>query len=417
MIWPTGWMVRSFVRDHEKVAEQRVRHGYVKLECWTSIFGNLLLGGAKLALGLLTGSIALTADAAHTFGDMISSVVLLVSMRVASAPPDEKHPHGHGRAEALGTLGLAAMLIVTAVEFAHPAFDRLMLAFTPPDAETQQAITAMQGTGWWIVPALLVFWAFKEWMARFSADLGRTISSAALIGDAAHHRSDALATLLVVFSFVGVKFGVNWLDGLFGLGVAGFIGWAGASLAWEMMSRLMGEAPSRDLVTNIVAAAASVRGVRGVHGVEVHDYGNRQTASLHVEVAPQMKTAESHRVATLVEEALGRRLRMAAVVHVEVHEGPPACDVRATTVEEALKAFVAAEAAVLGFHAVHVTTSEKHLSVDLHLTVRPGLPVEEVHRLEHELAGKLRERLGLVKVNVHCEPDKAGAGTEQPFRQ
>jgi cation diffusion facilitator family transporter len=408
MIWPTDWMVRAFVRDHAKVTEQRVRHGYVKLECWTSIFGNLLLGTVKLVLGLVTRSIALTADAAHTYGDMISSVVLLVSMRVAASPPDRKHPHGHGRAEALGTLGLAAMLIVTAVEFAHPAFDRLMLLFTPADAEAREAIAAMQGTGWWIVLILVVFWAFKEWMAHFSADLGKAISSSALIGDAAHHRSDALATLLVVCSFFGVKLGVPWLDGLFGLGVAGFIGWAGIALAWEMISRLMGEAPSEDVLARIVAAAVSVRGVRGVHGIEVHDYGNHQVASLHVEVAPQMKTAESHKLATLVEDALRRRLAMSAVVHVEIREGPMA-DTRAALVEEALGEFVAAEPSVQGFHAVHVTASDRQLSVDLHLTVTPGLPVEEVHRLEHELAEKLRARMGAVKVNVHCEPDKGGA--------
>ena len=411
MIWPAGWMLRTFVRDHQSVGEQRVRHGYVKLECWTSIFGNLLLGTVKLVMGLLTGSISLTADAAHTYGDMISSVVLLVSMRVAASPPDQKHPHGHGRAEALGTLGLAAMLIVTAVEFAHPAFDRLMLVFSSADPEQARAIGAMQATGWWIVPILLVFWAFKEWMARFSAGLGKAISSSALVGDAQHHRSDALATLLVICSFLGVKVGYPWLDGLFGLGVAGFIGWAGLRLAWEMISRLLGEAPSEDLLARIVAAAVSARGVRGVHGIEVHDYGNHQVASLHVEVAPQIKTAESHKLATLVEEALLRRLGMAAVVHVEVREGPMA-DTRAAVVEEALREFAAAEPSVQGFHAIHVTASDKQLSVDLHLTVSPGLPVEQVHRLEHELAEKLRARMGAVTVNVHCEPAKG----EQPLR-
>jgi cation diffusion facilitator family transporter len=332
-------------------------------------------------------------------------------MRVAASPPDQKHPHGHGRAEALGTLGLAAMLIVTAVEFAHPAFDRLMLAFSAPDPEQAQAVQAMQATGWWIVPILLVFWAFKEWMARFSGDLGRAISSSALVGDAQHHRSDALATLLVVCSFVGVKVGHPWLDGLFGLGVAAFIGWAGLSLAWQMISRLMGEAPSEDLLERIVAAAASVRGVRGVHGIEVHDYGQHKVASLHVEVAPRMKTGESHKLATLVEEALRRRLDLAAVVHVEVREGP-AGESRGAVVEEALRVFMAEERDVLGFHAVHVTASDRQLSVDLHLAVSPGLPVEQVHRLEHELAEKLRARMGAVTVNVHCEPARG----EQPLR-
>ncbi len=408
MIWPGQWMTRTFVRDHANVADQRVRHGYVRLECWTSIAGNLLLGAVKLVLGLMTGSIALTADAAHTFGDMISSIILLVSMRVAASPPDRKHPHGHGRAEVIGTLGLAFMLIVTAVEFAHPAFDRLMLVFGRVDAEAGAAAGTMLQSGWWIIPVLLVFWAAKEWMARFSAGLGRAISSAALLGDAQHHRSDALATLLVVLSFVGVKLELLWLDGLFGLGVAGFIGFAGVRLAWEMVSRLLGEAPSEDLVARIVAAAASVRGVRGVHGIAVHDYGNHNVASLHVEVAPQMRTAESHRLATLVEESLRRRLDLSAVVHVEVHEGG-AADCRAANVEAALEEFAKRESCVAGYHAIHVTASDRQLSVDLHLTVRPGLPVEDCHRLEHDLAGLLGERLGSVKVNVHCEPAKAAA--------
>jgi cation diffusion facilitator family transporter len=395
-------MVRKFVRNHERVENQRTRLGYVRLECWTSIFGNLCLGTAKLIFGVLTGSIALTADAAHTYGDMVSSVVLLVSMRLAVSPPDARHPHGHGRAEALGTLGLAALLLITAVEFAHPSFDRLV----QPDPKR---IELMSKLGWVMALLLLVFWAVKEWMAKFSADLGQAISSEALAGDAQHHRSDALATLLVVFSFVGAKFGVPWLDGLFGLGVTGFIGWAGLSLAWSMISRLMGEAPSEDLVAEIVAAAASIRGVRGVHGVEVHDYGNYKVASLHIEVASHLKTGESHKIATLVEDALRRRLGMSAVAHVEVYEPSKEPNMRSRLVEQVLAELVKTEPSVVGFHAVHIMSSDHQLSVDLHLIIAPGLPVEECHRLDHKLAAEIQKRLGAVKVNVHVESAQ-GAG-------
>lgn len=112
------------------------------------------------------------------------------------------------------------------------------------------------------------------------------------------------------------------MDGLFGLGVVGFIGWAGLHLARKTINRLMGEAPSKDLVTGIASTAASIRGVRGVHGVEVHDYGNQKVTSLHVDVAPEMSTGESHRLATLVEEALLRRLGLKATVHIEAGRSP-----------------------------------------------------------------------------------------------
>jgi cation diffusion facilitator family transporter len=400
LVWPTQWMIRRLVHDHERVTEQRVRHGYVKLECWTSIAGNCLLGTAKLILGLLTGSIALTADAAHTYGDMVSSVILLVSMRVAAAPPDKRHPHGHGRAEALGTLALAAMLLLTAMEFAHPAFDRMVGWH---QEQHGAAAESMRLFGWAIIPVLITFWAAKEWMARFSADLGRRISSDALLGDAQHHRSDALATLLVMFSFIGTRLGYVWLDGLFGLGVAGFIGWAGLNLAWRMMSQLLGEAPSEESMAAIISAAASARGVRGVHGVEVHDYGNHKAVSLHIEVPAAMSTADSHAIATTVEEAILRRLGMHAVVHVELPDGQAPAN-QPGIVEVVLQETVITEKSVRGFHAVQVTSSDRQLTIDLHLIVEHGLPVEECHRIEHELAAKLVTRLGAAKVSVHCEP-------------
>jgi divalent metal cation (Fe/Co/Zn/Cd) transporter len=263
----------------------------------------------------------------------------------------------------------------------------------------------MQLAGWAIIPVLLAFFAFKEWMARFSADLGRRIASDALLGDAQHHRSDALATLLVVLSFAGTRLGHPWLDGLFGLGVSGFIGWAGLGLAWRMMNQLLGEAPSQESLEQIITAAASARGVRGVHGVEVHDYGNHKVVSLHIEVSAELSTAASHEVATLVEEAILRRLGMHAVVHVELPDSQaPARAPRA--VEAVLHETVAAEKSVLGFHAVQVTSSDRQLAVDLHLIVEHGLPVEECHRIEHNLAAKLVARLGVAKVNVHCEPPR-----------
>ena len=394
----TGWLVRRFVQDFRQVENPAVRHAYVRLECWVSIVGNLFQGGMKLVLGLMSGSIALTADAVHTFGDMVSSMILLVSMRVAALPPDPKHPHGHGRAEALGTLALAVLLIVTAVEFAHPAFHRLV-------GENGPNAGSMQALGWFVIPMMLVFWWFKEWMARFSLKLGRRIGSDGLIGDAQHHRSDALTNLIVVASFVGARFQMTWLDGVFGLAVAGFIGWAGIYLTWNMVSRLMGEAPSDDMVTRILAAAGSVRGVRGVHGVQVHDYGNHKVVSLHVEVAGALHTDESHRVATLVEDSVFRRLGYSAVVHMEVKSTSGHED-RTAMVEAISKDLVEREPEVMGFHAIHVTASDRQLAVDLHLTVAPGLAVESCHRIEHELTERMMARMGTVKVNVHCEPDR-----------
>jgi divalent metal cation (Fe/Co/Zn/Cd) transporter len=135
--------------------------------------------------------------------------------------------------------------------------------------------------------------------------------------------------------------------------------------------------------------------------VKVHDYGDRKEASLHIEVAGELATGESHGLATLVEEALRRRLGLSSVVHVEVRDRATT-DLRTETVDRALRELVATEAVVKGFHAVHVYRSDRDLEVALHLTVERGLPVEECHRIEHLFAESLRRRLGDDAVNIHC---------------
>ncbi|MGQ9663281.1 MAG: cation diffusion facilitator family transporter, partial [Kiritimatiellia bacterium] len=322
--------MRLFVRDFQRVDALEVRERYVRLESWISILGNTFLGTTKLVFGMLTGSIALSADAVHTYGDMLSSAVILVSMRIAATPPDDKHPHGHGRAEAIGTLLVAAMLIVAAIEFAQAAVRQ----FFYPSPKLDSLAPKMEIA---LIILLLLFWVFKEWMARFSADLGRRIGSEALGADAQHHRSDALATLLVVCSLFSTRLGYPWADGIFGLGVAAFIGWAGIGFALRMMSQLMGEAPSRKLIDNIFSAASSIKGVRGVRGITVHDYGSYKVASLQIEVAGNTNTADSHQLATLVEESISRRLGLSAVVHVEVHRGTESSSDFRRVVEETLR--------------------------------------------------------------------------------
>ena len=396
----TNFLLRTFIKNYSLTSDQNVRASYVKLECWVSILGNVSLGLTKLIISALTGSISLAADAAHTFGDMISSIVLIISMRIAVIPADHRHPFGHGRAEILGTLALSTMLVVTAVEFVHASFHRIM----NPSIKTDLILS---WNYWYIIPPLLIlFWLFKEWMAQFSFELGKRIKSDALAADAQHHRSDALATLMVLISFIVIKFNAAWIDGICGIIVACLIGWSGIHMLWLTLNRLMGEAPDADMVSRIISAAAGVRGVTGVHGIEVHDYGNNKVISLHIEVSGNITTEDSHKIATLVEENIKRRMKASAVVHVEAKEisGERAC--HSKEVEDILRKTIGQEPRLTNFHAVHITNSNRQIEVDFHITMKPGSTIEECHRIEHTLTDELIKKFGIIKVNVHCEPEK-----------
>ena len=112
------WLAAKLVTDYSQLDNPRVRAGYAALEGWTSIVLNILLFAVKLALGLLTHSVALIADAVHSLADSATSIIVIVGMKIAGKPPDAKHPFGHGKMEPVATLVISVLLFVTGFELA-----------------------------------------------------------------------------------------------------------------------------------------------------------------------------------------------------------------------------------------------------------------------------------------------------------
>jgi cation diffusion facilitator family transporter len=303
----TRWLIRKYTAQTDTesaVVDPDVRTQYAYLEAWISIIGNTFLSAAKIALGLLLNSISLLADAAHTAADVLTSVVVLAGFMMAKAPADEKHPFGHGRVEFLSTLLIAVLLMVVGGEFGWSSYQRL-IAGTPVKGSVIVAIIMVLGA------------AFKEWMTRFATYLGIKANAQALIGDAWHHRTDAIASVLVAVAIIASGYGYFWVDAVLGLGVSALILYTGISLAMAASSSLIGEQVPESVVTDISQTVLNCQGVRGLHKVMVHDYGGRKAVSLHIQVDDGLSVIESHRIASDVEEAVRSRLPADIVVHVE----------------------------------------------------------------------------------------------------
>jgi len=389
----TEWLIKTFCRENRELDQVAVRAQYGFLEAWVSIAGNAVLFVIKISLGLMANSVSLIADAFHTLSDLLSSAVVLVGFRVAKTPPDPRHPYGHGRAEPIGTLIIAMLLVVGAVEFGHVSFDRLLAP--EPLAATRLVIYAM-------VVSILA----KEWMARFSNRLAKVIESDMLRADAWHHRSDAIAAGLVLAAAVGAELGYPALDGVFGLGVAAILGLTGFHMGAAMISVLLGEAPDTEVIQGIVDTAYSVRGVRDVHRVAVHDYGNEKHVSLHIAVAPGSSTEESHATADSLEDALIRDMSLAAVVHVDVAGDLETCPTR-EAVTRVLEVMSELRAEIRGFHGLQSGSDGQRSYADFHLTLDPGMSLAESHRLVHDLSREIIQRTGASDVNIHVEPAEA----------
>jgi cation diffusion facilitator family transporter len=303
----TDFFISRFVNganDGGKVIDPIIRRKYAYLEAYVSIVGNLILAAIKMVLGLLLNSISLLADAAHTAADVMTSIVVLLGFKLSSTPADEKHPYGHGRVEFIATFIISLMLLVVGFEFGKSSYVRL--------------ISNIQVKGSIIVVLIMILGALiKEWMARFSIDLGKRTNSSALVADAWHHRTDGIASILVAVAIIASYYGYYKVDAIFGLLVSALIIYTGVSISLSTISQIIGEVPAEDELNDIESIALSVSGVSSVHKVNVHNYGCHKEISLHVQVDYDMSLVKAHDISEQVERTIEANMDCKAIVHIE----------------------------------------------------------------------------------------------------
>ena len=379
----TRLLVRRFGPAGGSPTELKAAFG--TLEGWVGLFLNAVLFVVKLALGLVTGSVALIADAVHTLADSITSAVLIVGSRIARRPPDREHPFGHGRAESVSAVIIAVLLGVAGIEFAEASFHRIL---------DPQPVVA----GWGIVALVVALAAVKEWNSRFALALADESGSTAIAADAWHHRSDVFATLLVAVGIVGSKLGLPMLDGVMGIAVSGVILYTAYSIARKSISPLLGEAPSREEIEEVARLARSIEGVEGVHDIVIHRYGDIRLVSLHAETRHDESPLALHTISERVQDLLGEGHGQ-VVVHIDpINRDHPRYEEIRAIIEEVM----AEHPGVESFHDLRLIGDEEHFNVLL--DVVPSEDVEDDEIMSGELADLIKSRTGAHAVVVNVEP-------------
>lgn len=241
------------------------------LEGWVSIIGNILLFGVKYWAGLVSGSVAIMADAWHTLTDSVSSVILMIGIKISKKPADKEHPYGHGRVEFLTSLFIAILLGIIAYNFGRDSIEKLISR--EPTTYGLFAITAT-------VLSLLG----KEAMAQFAFWCGKKSGRKSIKADGWHHRSDAISSLLIL---IGIIFSGSfwWIDGVLGLIVSVLILYTAYEIMRDSSSALIGEAPDDKMLADIEAIANKRAGMDLlVHKVHLHDYGFHKELTFHIKL-------------------------------------------------------------------------------------------------------------------------------------
>lgn len=303
-------LIRLFVKDRDNVRSPVVRRAYGKLVSAVGILLNLLLAAFKLLAGLLTGSIAISADAVNNLSDAGSSVISLISFKIASKPADRDHPFGHARIEYVASMIVAFLILLIGVDLVKDSVGKLIAPVT----------TAFR---WAVVVILSLSVLAKLWLALFNRSVSRRIDSDVMRATSADSLSDAVATSAVLVATLLAHFlrdtaVAPYIDPVMGLIVAALILLAGLKVLNDTKNSILGEAPDEEVVKQIEELIAQYPEAVGIHDMVVHSYGpGRTLASVHIEVDGKKDIFASHDTVDNIERRLQREYGIECTVHLD----------------------------------------------------------------------------------------------------
>jgi cation diffusion facilitator family transporter len=279
----------------------------------TGMVVNAFLAAGKLAAGLLGHSHALVADAVESFADIFSALVVWRGLVVAAEPPDQEHPYGHGKAEAIAAAMVSTMLLLAAIGITITSVQAMLSGH----AERPR---------WFTLAVLIVVMLIKEGLFRFVSSEADSVQSSAVRADAWHHRSDAITSLAAAVGITIALIGGNGYeaaDDIAAIVAAGIIAFNGWGILRPALNELMDASPRREVVERIRRIAASIEGVERVEKCIVRKSGHRYLVDMHVEVDPNMTVKAAHAIAHNVKDKVLEKFPAVrdVLVHIEPAKG------------------------------------------------------------------------------------------------
>ena len=298
-------LIKLFIKDYKNTTDNKVREKYGILAGLLGIILNFLLFTAKLIIGLLSSSVAISADAFNNLTDAASSIISMMGLKLANKPVDKDHPFGHGRMEYLSSLLVSAIILFVGIELASSSVKKI---FNPTD--TIFGITT--------IIILSVSILIKIWMFLYNYNLSRRINSLAMKATAMDSINDAIATFVVLCSTLITHFTSHNIDGYVGILVAAFIIFTGIKTAKETIDILLGKSPDKELLEKITEFVTSYDVVIDIHDLIVHNYGvGRELISLHVEVPCDEDIMYIHEKIDEIESDLYNTFHLQSVIHMD----------------------------------------------------------------------------------------------------
>jgi cation diffusion facilitator family transporter len=376
---------------HEGVTKEATHQK--RLVALSSVLAAVFLTGFKLVVGLMTNSLGILSEAAHSALDLVAAAVTFLAVRISDRPPDKEHQFGHGKIESLAALVETVLLLVTCIWIIYEAFERLLFKEVHVSASAWAFI--VMGT------SIVVDMGRSRALARAA----RKYHSQALEADALHFQTDIWSSSVVIIGLVLIRL-AGWLpqyrtglvraDAVAALFVAGIVVYVSVKLGKRTVDAILDRAPVGS-ETRIREAITRVEHVRECSRLRLRISGPVTFVEATVRVAPDLPVGLAHEVATKIEESVVMVLPFADVL---VHLEPTAA------AEEDIPGRIRAFAAQLGLsvHDIHAHRLDDGYHVDLDLVVSENFSLEKSHDVATRFEETLRSQMeNLASVVTHIE--------------
>ncbi len=273
-----------------------------------TLWFNILLSLAKLLAGIFAHSSAMISDAVHTASDVLSTLVVMIGIRLASRREDAEHQYGHERLECITALLLAVILALTGCGIGWSGVQQLL---SPEDLEAPGVLA--------LVAAIFSI-VSKEVMFRYTRTAARKINSTSLMADAWHHRSDALSSIGALAGILGARLGYPVFDPAASLVICCFIWKVSYDIFRDAVRQLVDESCASDTEEEMRQVILQQDGVLQLDLLHTRRFGPRIYVDVEFSADGALSLSQSHAIAERVHHAI--ESSFPEVKHCMVHVNP-----------------------------------------------------------------------------------------------
>lgn len=277
---------------------------------WTTILVNVLLSALKLVAGVFGHSAAMLSDAIHSLSDVLSTLIVIVSVKMANKKADKEHPYGHERFECVAAILLSVVLGATGLGIGWTGLNTVL-------GGNYEAIAI---PGVLALVAAIISIGAKEGMYWYKRSAAKKTNSGALMADAWHHRSDALSSVGSFLGIFGARLGFPVLDSVASIVICLFILKVSVDIFKDAIDKMVDRACDDETVANIRSLILSQEHVEGIDVLRTRLFGDKIYIDVEISVDADTSLTDSHEIAHIVHDILEEEIPH--VKHCMVHVNP-----------------------------------------------------------------------------------------------